>query len=86
MPAPAPFKIALRTHWRAMIVSHTLSEHEIVAEEQQRSLVKVNVGRQGDVAGAGAGPMHARQVAAEQGGDAVSGWGAITVSLPVEIW
>lgn len=37
----APFKIALRTHWRSMIVSHTLSELEILAEEQQRSLVKV---------------------------------------------
>ena len=39
----APFKIALRTHWRSMIVSHTLSELEILAEEQQRSLVKINV-------------------------------------------
>jgi len=37
----APYKIALRSHWRAMVVSHVLSEHEILAEEQQRSLIKV---------------------------------------------
>ena len=37
----APFKIALRAHWKALTVSHTLTEMEKLAEEQQRSLVKV---------------------------------------------
>jgi hypothetical protein len=37
----APYKIALRSHWKQMVTSHKLSEHEKLAEEQQRSLVKV---------------------------------------------
>ena len=37
----APFKIALRTHWKELTVAHVLTEEERLAEEQQRSLVKV---------------------------------------------
>ena len=27
----APYKIALRSHWKAMVISHVLSEHEILS-------------------------------------------------------
>ena len=37
----APFKIALREHWKELTVGHELTEEEKLAEEQQRSLVKV---------------------------------------------
>ena len=31
----APFKIALRAHWKALTVAHVLTEEETLAEEQQ---------------------------------------------------
>ena len=37
----APYKIALRAHWQKLVTGHVLTEQEKVAEEQQRSLVKV---------------------------------------------